>query len=145
MPVTRMEIKTRGILWEIVTATDLLTAGADILILRHPESVRVLKQVIADVMEYLYNGTEADKDADGKPIPWWKLYKGDELVGMHTHDDAMLYVDRKKKRRRRSLQAENGLVDFDTRRSSLARHSWSHCEVEHTKQKSQHTPTTPMI
>ncbi len=43
-------IKTRGMLWEIVTATDLLTAGADILILRHPESVRVLKQVIADVM-----------------------------------------------------------------------------------------------
>jgi len=43
-------VKTRGILWETVTATDLLTAGADILILRHPESVRVLKKVIDDVM-----------------------------------------------------------------------------------------------
>jgi acetyl-CoA decarbonylase/synthase complex subunit delta len=43
-------VKTRGILWETVTATDLLTAGADVLILRHPESVRVLKKVIEDVM-----------------------------------------------------------------------------------------------
>lgn len=44
------DIKTRGILWEIVTATDLVTAGADIVILRHPESVRVIKQVIQDIM-----------------------------------------------------------------------------------------------
>jgi len=43
-------VKTRGILWESVTATDLLAAGADILILRHPESVRVVKKVIDDVM-----------------------------------------------------------------------------------------------
>lgn len=43
-------IGKRGILWEIVTATDLLAAGADILILRHPETVRVLKKVINDVM-----------------------------------------------------------------------------------------------
>jgi CO dehydrogenase/acetyl-CoA synthase delta subunit len=43
-------LKTRGILWEITTATDLLAAGADIITLRHPESARVLKQVIADVM-----------------------------------------------------------------------------------------------
>ena len=43
-------VKTRGILWETVTATDLLTSGADILILRHPESVRALKKVIDDVM-----------------------------------------------------------------------------------------------
>lgn len=44
------DVKTRGILWETVTATDLLTAGADILILRHPESVRTVKKVIDDVM-----------------------------------------------------------------------------------------------
>ena len=43
------DIKTRGILWEIVTATDLVTAGADIVILRHPDSVRVIKQVIQDI------------------------------------------------------------------------------------------------
>lgn len=41
--------KTRGILWETVTATDLFAAGADILILRHPESVRALKKIINDL------------------------------------------------------------------------------------------------
>lgn len=40
---------TRGVLWETVTATDLLVAGADCVILRHPESVKVLKKVIDDV------------------------------------------------------------------------------------------------
>jgi len=44
------DVKTRGILWEIVTASDLVAAGADIVILRHPESVRVIKKVIDDVM-----------------------------------------------------------------------------------------------
>ena len=43
------DIKTRGILWEVVTATDLLTSGADILVMRHPEAVRVLQTVINDV------------------------------------------------------------------------------------------------
>ncbi|TAL17328.1 acetyl-CoA decarbonylase/synthase complex subunit delta [bacterium] len=43
-------IAKRGVLWEIITATDLLAAGADILILRHPETVRVIKKVINDVM-----------------------------------------------------------------------------------------------
>jgi CO dehydrogenase/acetyl-CoA synthase delta subunit len=43
-------VKTRGILWETVTATDLLSAGADILILRHPESVRIVKKLIDDMM-----------------------------------------------------------------------------------------------
>lgn len=43
------DVKTRGVLWETVTATDLLAAGADVLILRHPESVRVLKKMIDDV------------------------------------------------------------------------------------------------
>lgn len=41
--------KTRGILWETVTATDLFAAGADILVLRHPESVRALKKIINDL------------------------------------------------------------------------------------------------
>ena len=42
--------KTRGVLWETVTAADLLSAGADVLILRHPESVRIVKKIIDDVM-----------------------------------------------------------------------------------------------
>jgi CO dehydrogenase/acetyl-CoA synthase delta subunit len=39
----------RGIMWETVTAVALLLAGADILVLRHPESIRLVKQLIADL------------------------------------------------------------------------------------------------
>ncbi len=39
----------RGIMWETVTAIALLLAGADILVLRHPESIRLVKQLIADL------------------------------------------------------------------------------------------------
>jgi acetyl-CoA decarbonylase/synthase complex subunit delta len=39
----------RGIMWEAVTAVALLLAGADILVLRHPESIRLVKQLIADL------------------------------------------------------------------------------------------------
>ncbi len=42
--------KLRGVLWETTTAADLLAAGADVLVLRHPDSVRVLKKIIDDVM-----------------------------------------------------------------------------------------------
>ncbi len=41
--------ETRGVLWESVSAADVIAAGADILILRHPESVRVAKKIIEDV------------------------------------------------------------------------------------------------
>jgi CO dehydrogenase/acetyl-CoA synthase delta subunit len=44
------DLKTRGIMWEVVTATDLVVSGADIVILRHPESVKVIKKLIDDVM-----------------------------------------------------------------------------------------------
>jgi len=39
----------RGIMWETITAVSLLLAGADILVLRHPESIRLIKQLIADL------------------------------------------------------------------------------------------------
>jgi len=39
--------KQRGILMECLTAVDLLLAGADIVILRHPESVKYVKDFIA--------------------------------------------------------------------------------------------------
>ncbi|MBP7738733.1 MAG: acetyl-CoA decarbonylase/synthase complex subunit delta [Spirochaetes bacterium] len=42
--------KERGILMECVTATSLLLAGADILILRHPESVKQMKKMIQSLM-----------------------------------------------------------------------------------------------
>lgn len=43
------DAEKRGIMWETVTATSLLLAGADVLILRHPESIRLVKQLISDL------------------------------------------------------------------------------------------------
>jgi len=39
----------RGIMWETLTAVSLLLAGADILVLRHPDTIRLIKQLIADL------------------------------------------------------------------------------------------------
>ena len=41
------ENKQQGINWESVTALSLLLAGANMLVLRHPESCRYMKEVIA--------------------------------------------------------------------------------------------------
>ena len=41
----------RGILMECVTAMTMLVAGADILILRHPESVKLVRKMIANLMD----------------------------------------------------------------------------------------------
>jgi len=38
--------RERGIHWEIATALPLLFAGADILVLRHPEALRRMRQQI---------------------------------------------------------------------------------------------------
>lgn len=40
--------KKRGIIWETLTAVAVMLAGADILIMRHPESVKLIKQTIAE-------------------------------------------------------------------------------------------------
>jgi len=40
----------RSIIWETTTATILLEAGANIVTLRHPESVRLIKKTIAGLM-----------------------------------------------------------------------------------------------
>lgn len=40
----------RSINWETLTAISLLEAGADIIVLRHPESIRRVKSAIADLM-----------------------------------------------------------------------------------------------
>jgi acetyl-CoA decarbonylase/synthase complex subunit delta len=40
----------RGVLWETVTATALVESGADIVVLRHPESVKRIKAAIAELM-----------------------------------------------------------------------------------------------
>jgi acetyl-CoA decarbonylase/synthase, CODH/ACS complex subunit delta len=43
------DAKSRGVLLEAMTATLLLLAGADILIMRHPEAVKEVKELIEDL------------------------------------------------------------------------------------------------
>ena len=40
------DFELRGITWEVLTATTLLHAGADVLSLRHPESVKQVRAAI---------------------------------------------------------------------------------------------------
>lgn len=40
------DLKTRGILWEALTAINLLVAGSDIMVLRHPESVKLVREFV---------------------------------------------------------------------------------------------------
>lgn len=41
----------RGILWEAVTATSLIQSGLDILVMRHPEAVKLVRKNIDDLMQ----------------------------------------------------------------------------------------------
>jgi len=41
----------RSVLWETITASTLLQAGADVVVLRHPRSVAAVKQAIAGLMD----------------------------------------------------------------------------------------------
>ncbi|MFC1669715.1 acetyl-CoA decarbonylase/synthase complex subunit delta [Spirochaetota bacterium] len=43
------DAKQRGVLIESVTAMSLLVAGADILIMRHPDSVKLIRKMISDL------------------------------------------------------------------------------------------------
>lgn len=43
------DAKKRGILLEAMSATVLLLAGADILVMRHPEAIRLIREVIAEL------------------------------------------------------------------------------------------------
>jgi acetyl-CoA decarbonylase/synthase complex subunit delta len=40
----------RGILMEAMTAQLLLMAGADVLVMRHPEAIRLVREMITDLM-----------------------------------------------------------------------------------------------
>ena len=40
----------RGIMWEVATATSMLLCGADILIMRHPKAISVVKETIDKLM-----------------------------------------------------------------------------------------------
>jgi len=49
VPASWGEWKERGILWETMTAVSLIESGADIVVVRHPESLKRIKAVIADL------------------------------------------------------------------------------------------------
>lgn len=49
VPETWGELAERGVSWEVTTATTLLEAGADILVLRHPGSVSALRETLDDL------------------------------------------------------------------------------------------------
>jgi acetyl-CoA decarbonylase/synthase complex subunit delta len=43
-------VKERAIAWEAMTAAALMTAGAELLIMRHPEAIKALEQYIDELM-----------------------------------------------------------------------------------------------
>jgi len=44
------DAKKRGILWEAMTAMTLITAGSNLVIMRHPEAVKIVKEAIERLM-----------------------------------------------------------------------------------------------
>ena len=50
VPDTWGEWRERAITWETLTGVALLESGADILVLRHPESVRRIRTTITELM-----------------------------------------------------------------------------------------------
>lgn len=44
------DTEKRGILWEFMTAASMLVAGGDILVMRHPEAVKLTKKLIDELM-----------------------------------------------------------------------------------------------
>ena len=44
-------IEKRGILLEALTATTLLLAGADLLVMRHPEAIKLVRKMIKNLSE----------------------------------------------------------------------------------------------
>jgi acetyl-CoA decarbonylase/synthase complex subunit delta len=44
------EWQERGIIWETLTAVTLIESGADIVVLRHPESIKRVQAAIEDLM-----------------------------------------------------------------------------------------------
>lgn len=46
---TMGQAKTRGIVMEAVAATSLLVAGADVLVMRHPESAKLIRELLGEL------------------------------------------------------------------------------------------------
>lgn len=45
------DFRMRGVLWEAETALSYLTAGADILVMQHPEAVGLLRKAVGDMFQ----------------------------------------------------------------------------------------------
>jgi len=41
----------RGILWEAITASSLIQSGLDVIVMRHPEAVKLVKENVEDLMK----------------------------------------------------------------------------------------------
>jgi acetyl-CoA decarbonylase/synthase, CODH/ACS complex subunit delta len=50
-PAAWGDLAQRGVAWEIVTATTLLQAGADVLVLRHPGSLAAVRGTVDELMK----------------------------------------------------------------------------------------------
>lgn len=46
------DARERGIMWEVVTAMAMIQAGADILTMRHPKAIKIVKTAIANLMKH---------------------------------------------------------------------------------------------
>lgn len=44
-------VEDRGILWEVVTATSLLQSGFDLLVMRHPEAMKIVQEHVKLLMQ----------------------------------------------------------------------------------------------
>ncbi len=51
VPAAWGELATRGLTWEVTTATALLHSGADVVVLRHPRSIGVVRDAVDALME----------------------------------------------------------------------------------------------
>ena len=49
MPEAWGALAERGVAWEVTTALTMLEGGADIVVLRHPGSVGVLREALDDL------------------------------------------------------------------------------------------------
>jgi len=43
------DMKTRGLMWEAMTAVSLMLAGANIVVLRHPEAADLIRETAASL------------------------------------------------------------------------------------------------
>jgi acetyl-CoA decarbonylase/synthase complex subunit delta len=55
------DARERGIMWEVMTAMAMIQAGADILTMRHPKAIKIVKKAIADLMK---SGSFPERDSN---------------------------------------------------------------------------------